>query len=260
MQSHRPDKINLWVSREPYLHDRGIAGQREIDFLIESLPEPVSDLLSVRWVRNTGPYRKLIPMLREADADDVIVTADDDIFYGRKWLSELIVAHADSGGLAVAARVRRKRRNLIGTEMSYLHWALINQASVVEDDFVITFGGGAVLTRAMFREVDIKDDAFLEIAPTADDIWYSQLLKANGVGVYVDSAIMRELHFIKHDHGLMEGNLVRPSSLAEKIRLNFWDRYLGLLGVSVCMNDRACDRINAYFDQRAEIYSRLSSP
>jgi len=47
---------------------------------------------------NTGPYRKLIPALREAEPDDLIVTADDDIFSGRDWLQGLIKAYVQPRG------------------------------------------------------------------------------------------------------------------------------------------------------------------
>lgn len=79
-QSRLPDRINLWVSKQPYLRDEGIRDGLCIEQLLKSLPEPSRERVIVRWVENTGPYRKLIPMLREAQEDDVLVTADDDIF------------------------------------------------------------------------------------------------------------------------------------------------------------------------------------
>lgn len=260
LQSQRPDRINLWISREPYLRDDGIKDQCDIQAMIESLPKTIEDMLRVRWVANTGPYRKLIPILREATHDDVIVTADDDIFYGENWLRALLSIHETAGGLAVAARVRRQRKNFVGVRMSYFYWALMSQAGIAEDDFVITFGGGAVLRRAMFREIDIGDDAFLEVAPTADDLWYSRLLNVNGVGVVVEPSIMRELHFIKHEDGLMERNLLRPKSFTEKMRARLWDRGLGFFGLPVCANDRACASIENYFKYRDEPRPRMSPP
>src|SRR5690606_30882878 len=152
LQSRLPDQINLWVSKEPYLRDKGIAQSESIDQLIGSLPAESRSRVSVRWVPNTGPYRKRIPMLREAGRDDVIVTADDEIFYGRDWLSGLLAAYEDSSGKPVAARVRSIKKNKFGKKTSYIYWGLIWQRSIVNDGYVVTFGGGAVLSRSMFLE------------------------------------------------------------------------------------------------------------
>ncbi len=249
MQSRSPDRIHLWVSREPYLRDRGMDDSTEIDRLIETLPEPARTLISVRWVPNTGPYRKLIPVLREAEADDIIVTADDDIFYGRHWLSGLMQAYDGAGGRAVAARARTKRVNFLGRKTSYLYWNLIDQPTVVDDNFIVTFGGGVVLTRSMFREQDIVDDSYLELAPTADDLWYSQLLRHNNNPVVIVPSLMAELNFIEHNEGLMNDNVPRFATFLNKVRIRVWDRVVGFLGFPVCGNDVAYAQIDRYFNQ-----------
>ncbi|MFG6139551.1 hypothetical protein [Halomonas sp. B23F22_10] len=247
LQSRLPDRINLWISKEPYLRDTGIADSEAVDQLLESLPEVGKGYVSIRWVPNTGPYRKLIPMLREATRDDVIVTADDDIFYGRDWLSGLLAAYEESGGKPVASRVRSKRVNFLGKKTSYIYWGLIGHSVVAKDDFIITFGGGAVLTRSMFDEQDIADDSFFGLAPTADDLWYSTLLKRNKNEVEVVPELLNELHFIQHCDGLVNHNFPRVASLLHKFRVRLWDRFVGYLGVPVCGNDVAYAKIVRYF-------------
>lgn len=247
-QSRLPDRVNLWVSKQPYLRDEGIRDNLYIECLLKSLPEPFSHRVIVRWVENTGPYRKLIPMLREAGDNDVLVTADDDIFYGRYWLKGLLEAYDRSNGNPVAARVRIKKNNILGTKTSYLHWDLISRPSVVSDDFIVTFGGGAVLTKAMFRDKDINDDAFLNLAPTADDLWYSKLLLVNNNIVFVVPSLLDELNFIQHTDGLTNHNFPRVSSVFEKVRLRVWNRFFGFWGLPVCGNDIAHAKINHYFE------------
>lgn len=242
-----PGQINLWVSGEPYLRDQGIADCEILDSLIDSLPETNRHLICVRWVPNTGPYRKLIPILREAGPEDVIVTADDDIFYGRDWLSWMLGAYHENGGKPVAARVRSKKVNFLGKETSYLHWKIIHDPIVVRENYVVTFGGGAVLTRAMFREVDIADDSFLKVASTADDLWYSKLLQLNNNEVVVVPVILEQLNFICHNDGLINHNFPKILSLAQKIRFMMWDKFLGFFGASVCGNDVAHRKIDRYF-------------
>lgn len=250
MQTWLPHRINLWVSEEPYLRDKGIGEVGVMDQFVESLPDSARNLLNIRWVPNTGPYRKLIPMLREAGPDDVIVTADDDIFYGQAWLSGLLQAYADAEGMPVAARVRKKRINFLGKSTSYLHWKLMHHPSIMDDDFVVTFGGGAVLSRAMFREQDIADDSFLMLAPTADDLWYSKLLKMNHQYIVAVPSVLDELNFIQHNDSLMSANYPWVTSLVQKVRLHVWDRALGFFGVAVCGNDEAYAQIEHYFSRR----------
>ena len=189
-------------------------------------------------------------MLREAEPDDVIVTADDDIFYGREWLSGLLTAYEEAGGRPVASRVRAKRINFLGTRTSYIYWNLISKSTVIRDDFIVTFGGGAVLTRGMFREQDIADDTFLKIAPMSDDLWYSRLLRLNHNDVVVVPSVLDELNFIRHDDKLGNYNWPRVISLIEKIRYRVWDRVFGYFGVPVCGNDIAYKNIDRYFHNR----------
>ena len=250
MQSRVPDQINLWVSREPYLRDDGIADIEAIDELVDSLPDFSKGLIKIRWVRNSGPYRKLIPILREAGPNDVFVTADDDIFYGRNWLSKLLSAYEDQGNKPVAARVRKKSLNFVGKRTSYIYWKIIDEPTMVDGDFVVTFGGGAVLTRSMFREEDIVDDSFLELAATADDLWYSKLLELKGSSVFVVPSALNELNFIQHNDGLINHNFPLASSLFNKIKLKIWDNLVGLLGFPVCGNDLASMNIEKYFNAR----------
>lgn len=191
-------------------------------------------------------------MLREAGPDDLIVTADDDIFYGRDWLSGLLAAYEDAGGKPVAARVRTKRINFLGKKTSYLLWNLINQPKTVQDDFIVTFGGGVVLTRAMFREQDIADDAFLQVAPTADDLWYSKLLQLNRTNVVVVPSLLDELNFVIHNDGLTNHNWPKVVTLLHKVRMHMWDKFVGFWGVSVCGNDVAYAEIDRYFKNASQ--------
>ncbi len=247
LQSKSPDKINLWVSANPYLRDMGIRSPALVDDFLASLPDALAKLVHVRWVSNTGPYRKLIPVLREATLDDLIVTADDDIFYGENWLKILLDAYYLSQDVAVAARVRGIEFNFLGRETSYIYWRLLKKPIILSNDYVVTFGGGAVLSKAMFREEDIADNAFLEIAPTADDLWYSKLLMRNSIKVCVVPDVLNELNFIIHNDGLINDNYSKKLSLFSKIPIRLWSYLAGYFGMTVSGNDCAYKKINRYF-------------
>ncbi|MFT7526111.1 MAG: hypothetical protein ACI9LY_001256 [Arenicella sp.] len=250
MQSRCPDGINLWISSGPYLSDSGVVDSQDVEDFFNYLPEEARQLVSVRWVKNTGPYRKLIPILREASAVDIIVTADDDIFYGEYWLQKLLSDFYPENNTMVAARVREKRYNIFGKKTSYLFWDLITQSTTIDDDYVVTFGGGAVLMRSMFQEQDIMDDAYLSVAPTADDLWYSKLLRRNGVKIRVLSDALKELNFIEHDSGLKNNNnLPVGLSFLHELKMRIWNGITGRLGAQVCGNDEAYSKIEEYFSR-----------
>jgi len=249
LQTTLPDKINLWVSEGAYLRDKGISNNDSITSLIESLPSQGRDLICIRWVANTGPYRKLIPVLRESGPNDLIITADDDIFYGENWLQGLLAVYGKGGGVVAAARVRLEKINFLGRKTSYIFWDLINENVTLEKGFIVTFGGGVVLTRSMFREEDISSDEYLKLAPTSDDLWYSKLLKLNNNIVFVAPDLQKELNFIEHSDGLVNHNILLANSIASKIKAKIWDKVLGFLGFPVCGNDAAYLKVERYFDQ-----------
>ncbi len=248
MQSRLPDQINLWVSREPYLSDKGIPDDETVNRLVMSLPETNRHLIQIRWTLNTGPYRKLIPALRDAAPEDLIVTADDDIFYGESWLASLLSEHEKNPGKVVAGRVRKIRYGILGARTSYMHWGLITENIALSKDYIVTFGGGAVLSKAMFREQDIYDDRFIDIAPRADDLWYSKLLTLSDQQVKTVPAGMAELIFMTHPYGLAYSNLATSANtlLAKALR-KVWVSSYGALGGVVCGNDCAFQEIERGF-------------
>lgn len=250
LQSRLPDQIILWVSEEGYLSDEGIEPPDLIEDVFLGLTPEQRALISVRWVGNTGPYRKLIPALRSFSKEDLIVTADDDIYYGHNWLEKLLAAHSkDTGSKVVTAcRVREKTYNFLGIKKSYLHWKLHKSSGTLKTDYVITFGGGAVLSRSLFRDQDILDDAFLRVAPTADDLWYSKLLIRNGIKVSVVPEALEELNFVSHKQGLTKHNRHEVFSLASRIRVKMWNYLGGNAGLAVCANDVAYKNIDSYFN------------
>jgi hypothetical protein len=251
MQTRLPDRIVVWVSKEPYLRDEGIANDDLVNQLVKSLPGINSEIISVRWVKNTGPYRKLIPMLREAAPEDIIVTADDDIFYGENWLKNLVEAYDATSNTLVAARVRKIKTNFYGVNKSYLYWKIITKPTTVYDDFVVTFGGGVALNRNMFREEDIFNEEYLRLAPTADDLWFSKLVRQNNTKVKVLPNALQEINFIEHNDGLNNHNIPSVTSFIHRLRRKLWDRQLGRLGVHVCGNDHAFSRIESYFEAQS---------
>ena len=249
-QSRRPDKIFVWLSKDKYLRDEGVEDLRFVNAAFEILPEGMRDIVSFEWVENTGPYRKLIPFLQSELESDIVVTADDDIFYGESWL-ELLIANFDPGSRVVhAARVRKKIKNPIGRYAGYVFWPIIKRPIVLSDDWIVTYGGGAVLCKSWFSKELINDKGYLRVAPTADDLWYSKICQLSNVKVKVVPEALEQLNFIQHDDGLVNHNYPIASGFVSKLKCKLIDYPLNYLRIVKFGNDKAYDAIEEYFHMK----------
>ena len=78
-QTLQPTKCYIYLSEEPYLVDSGFTNKQLKHQELEQFLDSHQDLFEVRWTKNTGPYRKLLPLLKDKwNEDCVIITLDDD--------------------------------------------------------------------------------------------------------------------------------------------------------------------------------------
>jgi hypothetical protein len=176
-QECAPVQIRLYISTEPYLLDKGI--QADNPYLLELMKFP---LLSVKWVPNTGPYRKIFPFLEEHFSysmthDKIFVTVDDDTIYPPDFLRGLLEQFRLND--CVVAYRGREMTFVQGRIESYANWGLgLPQTSLAN----LPTGKDGVLysTRFFTRDFLRMEDA-LALAPTADDLWIKWHCALNGV-------------------------------------------------------------------------------
>lgn len=190
-----PNEINIWISKESYLADNGI----------DTIPDWVAffnknkNIIRVNYTKNTGPYRKIIPALRAAQFDDVLVYADDDVIYGASWLELLLKKFFETEGeMAVCARARLKKKNLIGNVKNYKKMKLCKKESVLDKDFIITGVGGCVLTKKFISDKYLFNDDYITVAPKTDDIWISKILELSGTKVICIPHVLNQISEIYH--------------------------------------------------------------
>lgn len=164
-QDPAPARVLIHLSHQGYLLDEGVAG----------LPDDLAALVDggrvqVRWVANTGPYRKILPWLAEhAGTDRWVVTADDDTVYPQGWLARLVAGRRATGavtGWTAHPIVIRK-----GRVTGYGRWfgAELPAAPALA---VLPIGKDGVLYSAADFPAEVMDIATAQaIAPTADDLW-----------------------------------------------------------------------------------------
>ncbi|MBD9632590.1 glycosyltransferase [Pseudomonas sp. PDM19] len=242
-QSITPRKIRVWASKEPYLIDTGFQSPPKwVDEL-----NRINNIIEFRWTKNIGPYRKLIPALREANEDEIIVYADDDTLYQEQWLKLLITKFIEYGGEYVtASRVRKKRKNIFGLYTSYMLWPIVSKEAKISDNFIITGIGGAAIKRSHIKESYINNNDFLRVCPKADDFWISHILQKSNSSVITVPDALDEIVPIEHSMGLAEENRLNAKSYLMKITNKIKILTLGNLGISICNNDEAQKSISKY--------------
>lgn len=132
--------------------------------------------LELQACNNYGPHKKYFPYASQfapREAAD-LVTADDDMFYPRGWLEELLAARVESPRTVIAHRARQiaVRRDL-AEEPELLPYADWHLASTVAPAFCIfpTGTGGVLYPRPLLLALAERGEAFEAEYWSADDIW-----------------------------------------------------------------------------------------
>ncbi|MCJ8140594.1 glycosyltransferase family 2 protein [Falsirhodobacter halotolerans] len=131
-----------------------------------SLPAEVRETgVEVRLCDDIRSYKKIIPALAEWP-EAAIVTADDDVYYPADWLERLLA------GTAPVRALRAHRVRMDGPRPApYAQWAR-NIAAPEGGALIFPTGVLGVLYMPGSFHTDVLDrDAFMTLAPNADDVW-----------------------------------------------------------------------------------------
>lgn len=178
-QTLKPQKVILWLAHEQF-------PGRNAD-----LPKAVLKLqdlgLEIRWTHDIRSYKKLVPTWNEY-AHKTIVTADDDTFYPPNWLETLYTAHAQSGfkQTVFAHRAHHITFDAQGKILPYSQWVQHSHNTIQESFLNFATGVGGILYPPSSLHADVlREDVFMRIAPTGDDIffWGMTLLKGSPISL-----------------------------------------------------------------------------
>jgi hypothetical protein len=173
----RPVELHLFLSRQSYLLDRGFPrlppGLKRR--LIRSRLRP-GLRLTLRWVANTGPYRKLLPLIEGLSAeqracDPWLITADDDTLYPRDWLIRLLAAQ-ERHDCVVAFR-GRLMAVAEGAILPYRGWQVAGPELLEPSLLTVPTGKDGICYRLSQLDSRVLDHGTaLRIAGHADDLWF----------------------------------------------------------------------------------------
>lgn len=168
-QSMKPDKIILWLATEQFPN------------LEKDLPDDLLRLkkygLTISWCHDIRSYKKLIPTINEYP-DAIIITADDDIYYHPDMVKRLYKAYEKDSKSIHCHRVTKiymedgEFKTAPGGYEVYHHPSFLHK---------LTGGSGTCYPpRALYKDI-CREDLFMTLAPTNDDIWFWIMAVLNGI-------------------------------------------------------------------------------
>ncbi len=183
-QTLKPDNLVLWLSWEQFPN-------REDD-----LPKNLLDLkqygLTIKWCKDIRSYKKLIPSLVEYP-DDIIITVDDDIYYPFNLVEGLYLSYLKDKTVIHSNRIRRlkiKNGKISSVNPAYHYWSSFDEPSFLNK---ITGSGGVLYPPHSLSDLAVRDDIFMKLIPTQDDVWFFAMALLNNVKIKAVSGFQIQL-------------------------------------------------------------------
>ena len=183
VQTRKPEKIFLYLSEEPYILDDGFKDKKITN---QDLLKFINDnpIIVIKWVKNEGPYRKLLPLLKDKwEEDCIIITIDDDTIYTNDLINNLVNDYYKQkciicyrGFTLEFDKIEnidyKKRKKLVNN-------SLYNFAT----------GKGGILYKPEFfhktKNLIFNDKIYLNTCDKQDDIWFYLVRILNNIKCYV---------------------------------------------------------------------------
>lgn len=200
-QTYKPDQIILWLAKDEFA-----------DVVIpERLHKQIERGLTIKYCDNLKSYKKFYYTAVE-NPDAYIVTVDDDIIYAENLLENLVRTYKKNSGCIICTRshwiLKRKGRLL-----SYNAWETYDNRKKIPESPAFqnffTSGGGTLLPVFLMKKKELlARDVFMDIAPTADDVWLNFNAWISGLKVKNCEGILGNIITItsSSDNGLYEIN------------------------------------------------------
>jgi hypothetical protein len=163
---------------------------------VASLPTGVLRLqdegLDIRLCDDLRSYNKIIHML-DLPERQFIVTADDDQYYHRTWLQDLVSAYRPNRKEIICGRAHRIRLDAQGIPLPYSQWEFNVPAGASQELLFPTGGGGVLYEPGIFHPDVTCKQLFLELCPSADDVWLYWMASMNSAVVRKAGPPRREI-------------------------------------------------------------------
>ena len=192
-QTVKPDKIILWLSRE------------EFPNLEKDIPPYILNMqkfgIDIEFCNNLYSYNKIIHSLKKYP-NDLIVVADDDVYYEYNWLEKLYNAYLENPNYIHCHRVHKIEFDENGNVLPYNKWTQClesSNANISFDNFITNVGGALYKLELLYKDI-FNDKLFMELCPKADDIWCWAMAVLNGTKINVVKDNIRRITELNYEH------------------------------------------------------------
>lgn len=184
-QTRLPDKIFLYLSEQSYILDTGFKDKKITNL---NLLKFINDnpIINIKWIKNTGSYRKLLPLLKDKWNDDcIIITIDDDTVYDTNLIHNLVNDY-NNHKCIIGYRGFTPFFDKIENFDYSKHDKLQNLSS-----YNFLTGKGGILYKPQFfyktKDLIFDDKIYLATCSTCDDIWFYIIRLLNNVKCYINT-------------------------------------------------------------------------
>lgn len=172
-QTVKPGKIVVYLDEKNWQDDK-------LPIVIQHFQRVGVD---IRYCEDIRSYKKIIPALRDFP-DNPIVTVDDDIYYDSHMLEWLLGTYKKLPQKAVVGLWARIVGMQDGKYMPYNTWQDCKYRTS-DSEFALYTGYGTFYPPHIFDDEVKNSKVFMELSPTADDIWMWVMEKRLNIPVYL---------------------------------------------------------------------------
>ena len=236
-QRFKPDKLVLWLAKSQFPNK-----EKDLPQTLLSLKE---NGLEIKWCQDMGAYKKLLPSLKEYP-NDIIVTADDDLYYPDDWLKKLYDDYIKYPNTLIVHRARDIKFNEDNTLKGYNHWPLFTDA--VEPSFLnfSTNGAGTLFPPNSLNKKILDYNLAKKLSPTSDDVWIWVMAVLNRTKIRVVKDNMYALTYV---NPAREMNILNETTLWSSNSKGSNDVNINNL---ITKFPEIMDIINEEFDEKTE--------
>ncbi len=225
-QSVKPARVILWLGTEQFPN-----GEKDIPEKVLKLKE---NGLEIKWHKNLRSYTKLIPALKQFP-NNIIVTADDDIYYEKNWLEKLLKSYKENKNCIICHRAHKIKLSKNGIA-PYKKWRKkIRSSKASYLNFLTGVGGVLYPANCLYKDV-LDENLFKELTPAADDVWFWAMAVLNKTKMVVADNNIKKLTYV---------NPERERGLTNEVTLFSSNKKGG--------NDLQIEKVLNYYPQITEI-------
>lgn len=163
--------------------------------------------LEIRYCKDLGSYKKLIPALKEFP-ESIIITVDDDVIYNIRTIEKLITAYNHNPQFIYCNRMHRIKFDNHKI-LPYREWEK-GIMDTKESLFNFPVGiGGVLYPPHCFNNEIFNEEFFLKKCPNGDDIWFKAMALLNNF-----QAKRAEVSFTQDDY--MENDILSLRGLQKE--------------------------------------------